>query len=332
MTAADGCEWGLWTNGLERFFLRKRTSGDSRSASPRTAIGRMADGSMSTPDMHAGNLRAPRRPRKRPAPRLPALPQFHPRQRRHAQGRRLLAVPLSDLRQDARRAAQRGDDRRFWAAADRAVHRRRPDEDPAADRAAVRGRQEAIPALFRANEEITLSDRALAFMVSELATVRLLAAPTWTPRAPPTRRSSAPTCAATAASTSRPGRGEPAWSDPRPEAQREGARPGLRHGRIPGRHHRPPACAGSRAEYKREPGDKTTAGRILDRLRDYAAEQSLRRRLRPLPGPRQHDEHDDGRQHRRQHLPHGLAGVSARPPAGQRPGQEARSRSARSTC
>ena len=23
MTAAEGCEWGLWTNGLERFFLRK---------------------------------------------------------------------------------------------------------------------------------------------------------------------------------------------------------------------------------------------------------------------------------------------------------------------
>jgi type I restriction enzyme M protein len=23
MIAADSCEWGLWTNGLERFFLHK---------------------------------------------------------------------------------------------------------------------------------------------------------------------------------------------------------------------------------------------------------------------------------------------------------------------
>ena len=50
LIAAEGCEWGLWTNGLERFFLHKR---DRRFEVRFDPYGDwpMADGTMSTPDM-----------------------------------------------------------------------------------------------------------------------------------------------------------------------------------------------------------------------------------------------------------------------------------------
>ena len=52
MIAAEGCEWGLWTNGLERFFLRKETRRFEVRFAPH-GDWPMADGTMSTPDMHA---------------------------------------------------------------------------------------------------------------------------------------------------------------------------------------------------------------------------------------------------------------------------------------
>src|ERR1039457_1456294 len=54
MIAAEGCEWGLWTNGLERFFLRKETRRFEVRFAPH-GDWPMADGTMSTPDMHAEN-------------------------------------------------------------------------------------------------------------------------------------------------------------------------------------------------------------------------------------------------------------------------------------
>src|ERR1035441_9603483 len=52
MAAADGCEWGHWTNALERFFLRKEKRRFEVRFAPH-GDWPMADGSMSTPDMHA---------------------------------------------------------------------------------------------------------------------------------------------------------------------------------------------------------------------------------------------------------------------------------------
>jgi type I restriction enzyme M protein len=52
MIAAEGCEWGLWTNGLERFFLRKEKRRFEVRFAPH-GDWPLADGTMSTPDMHA---------------------------------------------------------------------------------------------------------------------------------------------------------------------------------------------------------------------------------------------------------------------------------------
>jgi type I restriction enzyme M protein len=52
MTAAEACEWGLWTNGLERFFLRREKRRFEVRFSP-YGDWPMADGTMSTPDVHA---------------------------------------------------------------------------------------------------------------------------------------------------------------------------------------------------------------------------------------------------------------------------------------
>jgi type I restriction enzyme M protein len=58
MAAAEGCEWGLWTNGLERFFLRKEKRRFEVRFAPH-GDWPMADGTMSTPDMHAENYVRP---------------------------------------------------------------------------------------------------------------------------------------------------------------------------------------------------------------------------------------------------------------------------------
>ena len=75
-------------------------------------------------------------------------------------------------------------------------------------RQAIRHRVEALfdevkkrYELFRARDELTLSDRALAFIVGEIAPYSLMG-PMLTSRALPTRNSSGPTCAETEASTS----------------------------------------------------------------------------------------------------------------------------------
>jgi type I restriction enzyme M protein len=51
MIAAEGCEWGLWTNGMERFFLRREKRRFEVRFAPH-GDWPMADGTMTTPDMH----------------------------------------------------------------------------------------------------------------------------------------------------------------------------------------------------------------------------------------------------------------------------------------
>ena len=52
MEAGESCEWGLWTNALERFFLRREKKRFEYKFHPH-GDWPMADGTMSTPDMHA---------------------------------------------------------------------------------------------------------------------------------------------------------------------------------------------------------------------------------------------------------------------------------------
>jgi type I restriction enzyme S subunit len=155
--------------------------------------------------------------------------------------------------------------------------------------------QEQYASIFRGNEEITLSDRALAFMVSSWPSTTW-GAPTWMPRAWPTRRSSATTCAATAASIFTP-RGAVRWPSPSSTPS-------------PDERFLDPACGPGgfivatidhqnrrfHAEAKLRIGAESTEEflSIQERLADYAPHQSLRRRLRPVPRARGADERGDG--------------------------------------
>jgi len=166
MAEAENCDYGLWTNGLEFFFFRReKTRFDVKF----TPLGDwpMADESIGTRDVasHARLRRAD------PAMLRTAFRRCHnfihgnegmPKDAAFWQFLYLIFAKMHDEKQS-------GETRRFWAA---------PTEqfDPEG-RKAIRARIEPLfeevkaeySSIFRGNEEIALSDRALAFMVSELA-------------------------------------------------------------------------------------------------------------------------------------------------------------------
>lgn len=166
MIAAEGCEWGLWTNGLERFFLHKEKRRFEVRFVPH-GDWPMADGTMSTPDMHpesymrAGDETALRR----------AFQRCHnfihgnegmPKDAAFWQFLYLIFAKMYDER------VNRGANCKFFALA--------TEPFTAEGRMKIRGRiTELFKAtkkhysLFRDTDEITLSDRALAYMVMELA-------------------------------------------------------------------------------------------------------------------------------------------------------------------
>lgn len=165
MTANEGCEWGHWTNGLERFFLHKEKRRFEDRFTPR-GDWPMADGSMTTPDMHAETYV---RPGEENALRS-AFRRCHnfihgnegmPKDAAFWQFLYLIFAKMYDER------TNRGKERKFFAAAD----------EPFSDegRMNIRGRiQDLFKAtkkqysFFKDNDEITLSDRALSYMVMEL--------------------------------------------------------------------------------------------------------------------------------------------------------------------
>lgn len=169
LIAVEGCEWGLWTNGLERFFLRKEKRRFEVRFAPH-GDWPMADGTMSTPDMHAetyvrpGDENALRR----------AFQRCHnfihgnegmPKDAAFWQFLYLIFAKMYDER------ANRGKDRKFFAYATEPFS----EEGRMAIRNRIKPLFEAVKkqysgsGLFRPNDEITLSDRALAYMVMELA-------------------------------------------------------------------------------------------------------------------------------------------------------------------
>ncbi|HOX02199.1 MAG TPA: N-6 DNA methylase [Candidatus Paceibacterota bacterium] len=167
MTAAEGCEWGLWTNGLERFFLRKEKRRFEVRFAPH-GDWPMADGSMSTPDMHAetyvrpGDENALRR----------AFQRCHnfihgnegmPKDAAFWQFLYLIFSKMYDER------VNRGKDRKFFAFADEPF----TEEGRMKISGRIKPLFEAVKkqygSIFRPSDEITLSDRALAYMVMELA-------------------------------------------------------------------------------------------------------------------------------------------------------------------
>ncbi|RRR67074.1 MAG: restriction endonuclease subunit M [Candidatus Viridilinea halotolerans] len=171
MTGIDGCRYGLWTNGLDFFFLEKRatrfevdfdpisywpTAGDSQGT-PETAsraVMRRADEAMLRTAFRRchnfihGN---------EGMPKDAAFWQFL----------YLIFCKIHDERSPR-------DARQFWIGA-------KEQFEPQGQKA-VRRRiltlfeevKQRYQSVFRGNEEITLSDRALAFMVSELSRYDLL--------------------------------------------------------------------------------------------------------------------------------------------------------------
>ena len=166
MAEAENCAYGLWTNGLEFFFFRREKTRFDVKYEP---IGDwpMADESIGTRDV-VSNARMRR---AEPEMLRIAFRRCHnfihgnegmPKDAAFWQFLYLIFAKMHDERQP-------GDSRRFWAG---------PTEQfDEKGRKAIRSRIEPLfkevkkkySSIFRGNEEITLSDRALAFMVSELA-------------------------------------------------------------------------------------------------------------------------------------------------------------------
>ena len=166
MAAADGCEWGHWTNALERFFLRKEKRRFEVRFAPH-GDWPMADGSMSTPDTHAETYV---RPGEENALRR-AFQRCHnfihgnegmPKDAAFWQFLYLIFAKMHDER------TNRGKERKFFAAADEPFS----DEGRMKIRARINDLFKATKkryTFFRDSDEITLPDRALSYMVMELA-------------------------------------------------------------------------------------------------------------------------------------------------------------------
>lgn len=174
MASCENCKYGLWTNGLEFFFFQvKRTKFDVKFI----PIGDwpLADESIGTRDVvsHAKLRRAD------PEMLRTAFRRCHnfihgnegmPKDAAFWQFLYLIFAKMYDERQP-------NDARRFWAGRFEKNGQLIDEQFDADGQRAIKKRvlplfeevKKKYSTVFRGNEEITLSDRALAFMVSELA-------------------------------------------------------------------------------------------------------------------------------------------------------------------
>ncbi len=167
MTDAPACRYGLWTNGLDFFFFDKEVSRFDVKFKP---IGDwpMADESIGTRDVvsHARLRRADPEMLRTAFRRCHNFIHGNEGMPKDAAFWQFLYLIFTKMHDEKR---SRDDEPRFWAGATEQF-------DPEG-RQAIRARIEPLfeevkrhyDTIFRGNEEITLSDRALAFMVAELA-------------------------------------------------------------------------------------------------------------------------------------------------------------------
>lgn len=174
MAACENCKYGLWTNGLEFFFFRVDRKRFDAKFNP---IGDwpLSDESIGTRDVasHAKLRRAD------PEMLRTAFRRCHnfihgnegmPKDAAFWQFLYLIFAKMHDERQP-------NEKRRFWAGRFEKNGQLIDEQFDAAGQKAIRKRIEPLfeevkkrySTVFRGNEEISLSDRALAFMVSELA-------------------------------------------------------------------------------------------------------------------------------------------------------------------
>jgi type I restriction enzyme M protein len=168
MSAAEGCLWGLWTNGIEQFFVKKEKTRFEDRFEPQ-GDWPLGDESAGTPDVHGDNyLRKATEETLRAAfrrchnfihgnegmPKDAAFWQFlylifckmYDEHHNKNGARQFFAYPKEPFDEEGRIQIRRRIDRLF-----------------------AQVKQEYGKTLFRGNEEITLSNRALAFMVAEFA-------------------------------------------------------------------------------------------------------------------------------------------------------------------
>ncbi len=166
MGAAEGCLWGLWTNGIERFFLKKEPKRFEVRFEPR-GDWPMADESLGTPDVLAPAYlrKATEETLRRAFQRCHNFIHGNEGMPKDAAFWQFLYLIFAKMFDEQRNNG----DRQFWAG---------PHEQfETAGQAKIRSRilplfasvKKEYDHIFRGNEEITLSNRALAYMVSELA-------------------------------------------------------------------------------------------------------------------------------------------------------------------
>jgi type I restriction enzyme M protein len=166
MTAAEGCIWGLWTNGIERFFLKKVPRRFEVRFEP-SGDWPLGDESLGTPDVLSPSYlrRASEESLRRAFQRCHNFIHGNEGMPKDAAFWQFLYLIFAKMYDERHNNGKR----QFWAF---------PDEPfEAAGRKKIRERVlplfEAVKKeykhIFRGKEEITLSDRALAYMVSELA-------------------------------------------------------------------------------------------------------------------------------------------------------------------
>jgi type I restriction enzyme M protein len=167
MMAADECTWGLWTNGLERFFLKKRLKRFETLFDPHGDWPN-ADGTLGTIDAHSDSYirRATEIELKRAFRRCHNFIHGNegmPKDAAFWQFLYLIFAKMYDERYNDRAARQ------FYAMP------QEPFEDEG--RMKIRQRIEGLfvgvkkqySSLFKDTDAISLSDKALAYMVMELA-------------------------------------------------------------------------------------------------------------------------------------------------------------------
>src|SRR5262245_50404640 len=166
MTAVPTCQYGLWTNSLGMFFLRKEITRFDTLFEPR------ADWPLADESQGSRSVVSDARLRRADPEMLRiAFRRCHnfihgnegmPKDAAFWQFLYLIFAKMHDER-------QAGETRRFWAGPTEQFDA----EGPRAIHARIEPLFEEVKrqyaSIFRGNEEITLSDRALAFMVSELA-------------------------------------------------------------------------------------------------------------------------------------------------------------------
>ena len=166
MRGVESSQYGLWTNGLEFFFLEKEQKRFETKCNP-ISDWPMAEESMGTKDVisDAHTRVADKDMLKVTFRRCHNFIHGNEGMPKDAAFWQFLYLIFSKMHDETFKQA----DRRFWAGPKEQFNTEGRQEIRKRIAPLFKEVKEKFPNIFRCNEEISLSDRALAFMVSELA-------------------------------------------------------------------------------------------------------------------------------------------------------------------